>query len=165
MTNELSPPLDDPAFHAGNPFPAFRALREKPRLHWHERPGFWAVTRHHEVQAISRDPDLFCSSRGILLRDLTIQVAPRSSIAYIDPPEHATYRKLVQPAFTPARHPSRFFPLNSSIQPFSAARNRSDAAAVARRARRDSKDCRMKYASLVSIRGGDGRVISHPFHP
>jgi cytochrome P450 len=103
MTADSSPPLDDPEFHRGDPFPAFRALRAKPGLHWHEQPGFWAATRHQDVIAISRAPETFCSSRGILLSDLTREIVPRSSITYIDPPEHAKYRKLVQPAFTPGR--------------------------------------------------------------
>jgi cytochrome P450 len=98
-----SPPIDDPAFHAGDPFPAFRALRAEPGLHWHDRPGFWAAPRHEDVIAVSRDPETFCSSRGILLSDLTREIVPRSSITYIDPPEHGRYRKLIQPAFSPGR--------------------------------------------------------------
>jgi cytochrome P450 len=97
------PPLDEPAFHAGDPFPEFRRLRAEPTLHWHEPPGFWAVARHEDVTAVSRDPATFCSSRGILLSDLVREIMPRQSITYIDPPEHAKYRKLVQPAFAPGR--------------------------------------------------------------
>jgi cytochrome P450 len=99
----LSPPLHDPAFHAADPFPAFRTLRDQPQLHWHDTPGFWAVTRHEYVVAASRDPETFCSSRGTLLSDLERPIMPRQSIIYIDPPDHAKYRKLVQPAFTPGR--------------------------------------------------------------
>jgi len=99
----FAPPLHDPSFHAGDPFPAFRRLRTEPGLHWHEPPGFWAVTRHGDVTAISRDPATFCSSRGTLLSDLTREIMPRQSIIYIDPPEHVRYRKLVQPAFAPGR--------------------------------------------------------------
>jgi cytochrome P450 len=39
----------------------------------------------------------------VLLSDLERPIMPRQSIIYIDPPEHAKYRKLVQPAFTPGR--------------------------------------------------------------
>jgi cytochrome P450 len=99
----FAPPLDDPGFHAGDPFPAFRRLRAEPGLHWHATPGFWAIVRHQDVTAISRDPETFCSSRGILLSDLQRPIMPRQSITYIDPPEHAKYRKLVQPAFSPGR--------------------------------------------------------------
>lgn len=98
-----NPPLHDPAFHAGDPFPAFRSLRDREHLHWHDTPGFWAVARHEHVVAVSRDPETFCSSRGTLLSDLERPIMPRQSIIYIDPPEHAKYRKLVQPAFTPGR--------------------------------------------------------------
>jgi cytochrome P450 len=97
------PALADPAFHAGDPFPAFRRLRAIPTLHRHEDPAFWAVARHDDVIAVSRAPETFCSSRGTLLSDLERHIMPRQSILYIDPPEHAKYRKLVQPAFGPKR--------------------------------------------------------------
>jgi cytochrome P450 len=97
------PPLDDPGFYAGDPLPAFRRLRAEAPIHWHPTPGFWALSRHEDVLAVSRDPATFCSSRGILLSDLERPIVPRQSIIYIDPPEHAQYRKLVQPAFSPGR--------------------------------------------------------------
>jgi len=97
------PALNDPAFHSGDPFPAYARLREKPRLHWCDTPGFWAVSRHEDVVAVSRDTTAFCSSRGTLLSDLERPIMPRQSILYIDPPEHGKYRKLVQPAFSPGR--------------------------------------------------------------
>lgn len=99
----FDPPLHDPGFLAGDPFPAFRRMRAESPVHWHETPGFWALTRHEDVIAVSRDPETFCSSRGILLSDIERPVMPRQSIIYIDPPEHAQYRKLVQPAFSPGR--------------------------------------------------------------
>ena len=99
----LAPPLDDPEFHAGDPFPDFRRLRAEDPVHWHPTPGFWAVSRQEDVVAVSRDPATFCSSRGILLSDIERPIMPRQSIIYIDPPEHVKYRKLVQPAFTPGR--------------------------------------------------------------
>jgi cytochrome P450 len=96
-------PLADPAFHGGDPFPTYRRLREQPVLHWCETPGFWAVSRHEDVIAVSRDPATFCSSRGTMLSDLERPIMPRQSILYIDPPDHVKYRKLVQPAFSPGR--------------------------------------------------------------
>ena len=96
-------PLDDPGFYAGDPFPVYRRLRAEAPVYWHPTPGFWVLTRHDDVVAVSRDPVTFCSSRGILLSDIERPVVPRQSIIYIDPPEHAQYRKLVQPAFSPGR--------------------------------------------------------------
>jgi cytochrome P450 len=99
----FAPRLSDPAFHAGDPFRDYRRLRAEPGLHAHESPAFWAVARHQDVVAISRDPETFCSSRGTILSDIERPVTPRQSIIYIDPPEHGKYRKLVQPAFSPGR--------------------------------------------------------------
>ncbi|MBY0279945.1 cytochrome P450 [Candidatus Binatia bacterium] len=96
-------PLADPSFHGGDPFPTYRKLRDEPLLYRCETPGFWAVSRHEDVIAVSRDPATFCSSRGTLLSDLERPIMPRQSILYIDPPEHGKYRKLVQPAFSPGR--------------------------------------------------------------
>jgi cytochrome P450 len=103
MSTPAAPPLHDPEFHAGDPFPDFRHLRTQSPVLWCATPGFWALTRHEEIVAVSRDPATFCSSRGVLLSDLERPIMPRQSIIYIDPPEHVKYRKLVQPAFTPGR--------------------------------------------------------------
>jgi len=97
------PPLQDPHFHAGDPFPVFRRLRAEMPISWHPTPGVWALARHEDVVAVSRDAVTFCTSRGILLADLDRPIIPRQSIVYIDPPEHTQYRKLVQPAFGPGR--------------------------------------------------------------
>lgn len=101
-TTRFAPPLDDPDFYAGDPYPAYRRLRVEAPLHWHDTPGFWVVTRHEDVVAVSRDPATFCSSRGTMLADLTRPIMPRQSILYVDPPDHVKYRKLVQPAFNPS---------------------------------------------------------------
>jgi cytochrome P450 len=98
-----APPLHDPQFYAGDPFPEFRRLRAEAPIYWHPTPGFWVLARHEDVIAVSRDPATFCSSRGVLLSDIERPIMPRQSIIYIDPPEHAKYRKLVQPAFSPGR--------------------------------------------------------------
>ena len=71
---------------------------------WNDELGFWAVSTHAELQAISKDPETFCSSRGILLMDLGRELPEiPGALLYVDPPEHQRYRRLVQPAFTPKR--------------------------------------------------------------
>jgi cytochrome P450 len=102
-TPGFPPPLHDPAFYAGDPFPAFRRLRAESPVHWHDAPGFWAVSRHDDVQTVSRDPATFCSSRGVLIADIGRQMMPRESVIFLDPPDHTKYRRLVQPAFSPGR--------------------------------------------------------------
>ena len=101
--NESTHRIDDPDFLAGDPFPPYRELRSRPGLQRDAAAGLWVATRLDDVVALSRDPATFCSSRGVLPADLQRQLMPRESIIYMDPPEHAKYRKLVQPAFAPGR--------------------------------------------------------------
>src|SRR4051794_26523073 len=53
--------------------------------------------------AVSRDPETFKSGAGTLLQDRTRQVSPDQSILFMDPPDHARYRKLVSTQFTPRK--------------------------------------------------------------
>lgn len=65
--------------------------------------GIFTVARYDDVRAISRDPATFCSSRGVLVND-PLRFAPADmsgSVLHMDPPEHASYRKLVNREFTP----------------------------------------------------------------
>ena len=101
--NESTHRIDDPALLAGDPFPHYRELRSRPGLQRDAAAGLWVATRLDDVVALSRDSATFCSSRGVLPADLQRQLMPRESIIYMDPPEHAKYRKLVQPAFAPGR--------------------------------------------------------------
>jgi cytochrome P450 len=95
--------LIDPEFYAGDPYAFYRVLRAEHPLCWSTAGEFWAVSRHEDVVAISRDPETFCSSRGVLLSDRDRQMGERESIIFLDPPVHGQYRKLVQPAFAPKR--------------------------------------------------------------
>ncbi len=104
MTTETPEiPLGEPEFFAGDPDRPLTELRRRCPVSWHERGGFWALTRHADIQSTSRDPDTFCSGRGILIADRHRQVAAEDSLIYLDPPRHDRYRKLVNRAFTPRR--------------------------------------------------------------
>ena len=101
---DLTPPLSDPDFYAGDPQPLYARLRDEAPVAWHEGLGFWAVSRHADVLAVSRDAETFCSSRGILLMDLGRELPDvPGALLYVDPPQHQRYRRLVLPAFTPTR--------------------------------------------------------------
>ncbi|WP_426573722.1 cytochrome P450 [Aquihabitans sp. McL0605] len=67
--------------------------------------GSWAVTRYDDIRAISRDPARFVSSRGVLINDPMRNdgsaVPNTFSILHLDPPVHATYRRVVNRQFTP----------------------------------------------------------------
>ncbi len=100
----LAAALSDPAFYAGDPYPTFTRLRREAPMAWNNEVGFWAVTRHADVLAVSKDASTFCSGQGILLRDIGRQLPEQpGALLYVDPPEHSRYRGLVQPAFAPSR--------------------------------------------------------------
>jgi cytochrome P450 len=98
-----APQLDDPNFWAGDAESALATLRAESPAHWYEPGKFWALTGHADVLAVSKDPELFCSSRGVLMNDRDRVVAAADSILYVDPPVHSRYRKLVSRGFTARR--------------------------------------------------------------
>ena len=98
-------PFEDPTFWSGDPYPTFARLRAEDPVHRHESPtgAFWAIARHADVQAISKDPATFQSGKGVRLEDRGRPVDPSMSIIYQDPPLHAKRRKLVSPSLTVRR--------------------------------------------------------------
>jgi cholest-4-en-3-one 26-monooxygenase len=105
--------IDPDTFAEGVPFGAFARMRKEAPVFWHPQEGaygggFWVVTRHHDVQEVSRQPEVFSScQRGALLstgnaRDEEISLQhTRLLMLNMDPPEHSQLRNIVQRAFTP----------------------------------------------------------------
>lgn len=94
-------PLHDPDFYLGDPYPTFARLRAEAPVYRCEAGGFWALSKHEDVLAVSKDPLTFCSGRGILIDDLRRHVPGDESVVYLDPPEHNQHRKLVNRRFHP----------------------------------------------------------------
>jgi cytochrome P450 len=94
---------------------AFRTLRHESPVHWSEGykavegafptdgRGYWSLTRHDDIWHASRNPQLFCSSRGgVNITDMPEQIAEFfGSMIAMDDPKHARLRGIVQKAFTP----------------------------------------------------------------
>jgi cytochrome P450 len=97
----------EPDFWTDDPYPHLAHLRRAEPLAWAESPtgtGFWAVTKHADVVRMSRDPQTFCSSRGVLLMDMDRELPEiPGALLYYDPPEHARYRRIVNPGFSTGR--------------------------------------------------------------
>ncbi len=89
------------------PHEAFDLLRVSDPIHWHpepDGPGFWAITRHADVLAVSRDPETYSSELGATFIDTQTDEAlasMRLTILNMDPPKHNRYRRLVSKGFTP----------------------------------------------------------------
>ena len=108
--------LGDPDTYAkGMPYETFARLRREAPVAWIDEParpehgveagpGFWAVTRHADVDAVSRDQATFSSWRGTtFLHDPKPHEVPllRQMMLNMDPPEHTNLRRIVSRVFTP----------------------------------------------------------------
>ncbi|MGI8752240.1 MAG: cytochrome P450 [Acidimicrobiales bacterium] len=93
---------------------AFRTLRrdrplaffEEPETDFGPRgPGYYAVTRYHDVVTASRHPEVFCSGAGTTsVVDLPAEFLEYfGSMINMDDPRHARLRRIVSRAFTPKR--------------------------------------------------------------
>ena len=65
-------------------------------------PGYWAITRHADVQQVSRDAETFVSGQGSNIPDLPVEMNEFfGSMINMDAPKHTKLRKLVNKGFTP----------------------------------------------------------------
>ncbi len=95
-------------FREGFPHDLFSVLREEAPVWRHpdtpgtERTGgsFWVLSRHADVQAVSRDPGRFRSLEGPAIVD-TAPEREGQMLVTMDPPDHTRLRRLVSAGFTP----------------------------------------------------------------
>ena len=71
----------DEGFLAGDPFPALARLRDEAPVARHDATGAWVLSRHADVVAAARDPETFCSGKGILLMEIGADCA-RCSLSH-----------------------------------------------------------------------------------
>ena len=104
------PALHEPATYAqGFPYEVFRELRDNDPVSHHDHPawerGYWALTRHADVQRVSRDWNGFQNAPNPFLPDGPDANEEGTSLLMIslDPPDHTKLRKLISSGFTPRR--------------------------------------------------------------
>jgi cholest-4-en-3-one 26-monooxygenase len=109
--------LTDPDLYAIRvPHEELAELRRAAPVWWNPQPtdigfpdaGFWAVTRHRDVVAVSRDSDTWSSqTNGAIIRYVSgttrEQIEMQSAVIMlnIDPPQHTKLRGIVSRGFTP----------------------------------------------------------------
>ncbi|HEX2112074.1 MAG TPA: cytochrome P450 [Gaiellaceae bacterium] len=98
--------LENDVFAERVPHETFALLRREAPVHWYDWEGglgFWCVTKHADVAAVSRDTKTFSSEvGGANLEDLDEDArVARQSMLETDPPRHTRLRGLVGPPFTP----------------------------------------------------------------
>ena len=112
----VDPPVDlthYSAFTGGQPFGAFKTMRENAPVCWCREPvelggGFWALTRYDDVRAVSLDPKTFSSQKGGILmaygrpeqRHPVLHRASLDQMINMDPPIHFELRREHLPFFT-----------------------------------------------------------------
>ncbi len=92
----------------------FAELRMTAPVSWHRQPesqllpesegtgGYWAIVRYEDVREVSRDPERFCSGRGVMFEDIPAELLEASqSFLAMDDPRHASLRNLVAEGFKP----------------------------------------------------------------
>jgi cholest-4-en-3-one 26-monooxygenase len=109
--------LTDPDLYAVRvPHEELAELRRTAPVRWNPQPtdigflddGFWAVTRHRDVVAISRDSETWSSqTNGAIIRYVggttrdQIELQSAVIMLNIDPPQHTKLRGIVSRGFTP----------------------------------------------------------------
>ncbi|GMV84706.1 MAG: linalool 8-monooxygenase [Dehalococcoidia bacterium] len=111
--------LNDPEVFQREGFhEVLRVLRREAPVHWNPAGevanGFWSITKAEDIRFVSRNPELFISSKGIAgpglrpeaLQELGVDVQQENagasiSIIGMDPPRHVKVRRLVNKGFTP----------------------------------------------------------------
>lgn len=64
--------------------------------------GFWAITRHADIQAVSKATADFGSGQGVMMEEVPHDILEAaSSFLATDAPRHTQLRRLVSAAFTP----------------------------------------------------------------
>ncbi|HMG26521.1 MAG TPA: cytochrome P450, partial [Acidimicrobiia bacterium] len=94
--------LLDGDLYAGDPDATYSWLRRHAPLYRDEVNRLWGVSRYHDVVAIEKDPETFCSSEGY-----RPNLPADDSMIGNDDPRHNERRRLVSRRFTPkavARH-------------------------------------------------------------
>jgi len=73
----------------------FRWLRENEPVYWSEKDQMWIVTRHADVEYVSKHQELFTSAQGVRPMDVKIGLIDEGE------PRHAELRGLINKGFTP----------------------------------------------------------------
>jgi cytochrome P450 len=92
---------------------AFATLRAERPISFHaeprleilpQGPGFWALVRHADILEVSRNPETFCSGKGVNIADMPVQFNEFfGSMISMDDPKHGRLRRIVSRGFTPRR--------------------------------------------------------------
>lgn len=93
-------------YRSGIPHQQFAWLREHAPVYWQEHPaghGYWVLSKHADVLAVSRDNKTFSAEAGfVMVDDLPPDILEmaRNQLLGMDPPKHGPLRRAVITRFT-----------------------------------------------------------------
>lgn len=79
-----------------DPYPVYRALRDRAPCHHVEAKNLWVLSRYEDVVAAARNHGVFSSTGGV-----GFDWEQRPMMPMYDPPQHTRLRRLVSRHFTP----------------------------------------------------------------
>ncbi|MCK9896155.1 cytochrome P450 [Frankia sp. AgB32] len=86
------------------PHEVWRRMRDEAPVYRNDRYDFYALSRHADVDAASRNTKAYSSAHGTTLELLNSGAdVSTGMMIFMDPPEHGRLRALVSRAFTPRR--------------------------------------------------------------
>ncbi|MGO9457095.1 MAG: cytochrome P450 [Acidimicrobiales bacterium] len=87
-----------------DPYPVWKALRDRQPLYYNERYDFFAMSRFDDVRPAILDWQTYSSAKGTLLELIKADMEiPPGSIIFEDPPGHNLHRSLLSRVFTPRK--------------------------------------------------------------
>jgi cytochrome P450 len=87
-----------------DPYPAYRALRDRAPCYHNEERDFWALSRYDDVLAGFRDWQRLSNEQGVALEREQVRGSKDvMSFLGMDPPRHDHVRNLVSAGFSPRR--------------------------------------------------------------
>ncbi|HJQ03535.1 MAG TPA: cytochrome P450 [Jatrophihabitans sp.] len=111
MQTDLTVDLKATALFRDNAFwPVLAWLRANDPVHWHpepDGPGFWVVTRYHDVVEVYTQHEIFSSRYGMRLDSSPAAVSAVSQRMLIvsDPPSHTELKRVLSRPFGQAEMP------------------------------------------------------------
>jgi len=94
----------------GYPHEAWERLRRESPIHYYgDSPvPFWAITKHADIMAISKQPELFLNGPRLFVHPTISNISVDDpmdrplTLIEMDNPQHSAYRKIISSRFTPA---------------------------------------------------------------
>ncbi|MDI9915545.1 cytochrome P450 [Rhodococcus sp. IEGM 1379] len=108
MTEALIDPVIfnpyDYDFH-DDPYPTYQRLRDESPIYHNKDVGFWALSRHSDVQSAFKDNKRLSSANGVSLDPAAYGPHAHYVMSFLamDDPRHMRLRQLVSRGFTPRR--------------------------------------------------------------